>query len=85
MPHVTPIGMWSYDERSETIEVRGRDLERTKKFRDVGHSGRAALVVDDVVAPWQPRGVEIRGDAEARRGTDPVIRIHPRRVVSWGL
>jgi pyridoxamine 5'-phosphate oxidase family protein len=61
------------------------DLTRTRKFRDVARTGRAALVIDDVLPPWQPRGVEVRGRAEAIEGDAPVIRIHPDRVVTWGI
>lgn len=84
MPHVTPVG-WSYDPDADVIEVSGYSFAATKKYRDVAGTGRAALVVDDVVPPWQPRGIEIRGDAEALPEPEPRIRIHPRRIVSWGL
>ena len=84
MPHVVPVG-WSYDEESGTINIRGFDLEQTKKFRDVEHSGRAALVIDDVLPPWRPRGIEVRGDAETVLEPEPLIRIHPKRIVSWGF
>lgn len=83
-PHVAPVG-WSLDPGSEVIEVGGRNLTATKKFRDVARSGRAAIVIDDVLPPWQPRGVEVRGRAEAIDGPQPRIRIHPERIVSWGL
>jgi pyridoxamine 5'-phosphate oxidase family protein len=33
----------------------------------------------------QPRGVEIRGRAEAISKPNPVIRIYPERIVGWGL
>lgn len=84
MPHLAPVG-FSYEPDSDTIEVRGHSLERTKKFRDVARTGRAAVVVDDVLPPWSPRGVEVRGRAEAVESPEPVIRIHPERIVSWGL
>jgi pyridoxamine 5'-phosphate oxidase family protein len=85
-PHVVPVG-WSYDSADETIEVGGVDLEHTKKFRDVRRNGRAAIVIDDIasVDPWRVRGVEIRGRAEALSRPVPLIRIHPERVVSWGI
>jgi pyridoxamine 5'-phosphate oxidase family protein len=85
-PHVVPVG-WIYNAARETIDISGNDLERSKKFRDVVHSGRAAIVVDDLesVDPWRPRGVEVRGRAEAIPLPTPLIRIHPERVVSWGL
>jgi pyridoxamine 5'-phosphate oxidase family protein len=86
MPHVVPVG-FSYDADTDAIEVRGHDLARTKKFRDVRRAGRAAIVVDDLasVDPWRPRGVEVRGMAEAVGRPQPLIRIRPDRVVSWGL
>jgi pyridoxamine 5'-phosphate oxidase family protein len=83
-PHVTPVGMWNVTD-DHTIEVTGHNFTKTKKFRDVTRTGRAAIVVDDVLPPWQPRGVEVRGRAEAVDGPRPCIRIYPERVVSWGL
>lgn len=85
-PHVVPVG-WSYNAEHDTIDVGGRDLARTKKFRDVARAGRAAIVIDDLasVTPWRPRAVAVRGRAEAVAGPQPVIRIHPDRVRSWGL
>jgi pyridoxamine 5'-phosphate oxidase family protein len=85
-PHVTPVG-FAYDPDTDSVDVGGRDLTATKKFRDVMHAGRAAIVVDDLasVDPWHPRGVEVRGRAEAIETPVPFIRIHPERVVSWGL
>lgn len=64
MPHVAPVG-WSYNAELGTIEIGGLDFARTKKFRDVARNGRAAIVIDDVLPPWRPRGVEVRGEAEA--------------------
>jgi pyridoxamine 5'-phosphate oxidase family protein len=84
-PHITPVGMWSVDPDSEVVEVTGHDLAATKKFRDVGRTGRVAIVVDDVLPPFQPRGVEIRGRAEALSDPEPRIRIHPQRIIGWGL
>ncbi len=84
MPHVAPVG-WSYNDQDGAIEGRGHSLERTKKFRDVAATGKAAIVIDDVLPPWQPRGVEIRGRVEASEDPQAVIRIHPERIVSWGV
>ena len=85
-PHVTPVGMLSRNAELDTIDVGGHDLTSTKKFRDVARSGRAAFVVDDVLQPpWRPRGIELRGRAEAVDGPRPLIRIHPQRIVSWGI
>ena len=83
-PHVVPVG-WTYNPDQDTIDVGGRDFAATKKFRDVARNPRAAIVIDDVLPPWQPRGVEVRGRAEALDGPQPMVRIHPERIVSWGL
>lgn len=84
MPHIAPVG-WSLVADASVVEISGRDFAATKKFRDVARTGVAAIVIDDVLPPWQPRGVEIRGQAEAVEGPEPRIRIHPTRIVSWGL
>jgi len=85
-PHVVPVG-WIYNAARDTIDVGGVDLEQSKKFRDVARSGRAAIVIDDVEStdPWRPRAIEVRGRAEAIALPTPLIRIHPERIVSWGL
>lgn len=84
-PHVMPIGMYTLDETLDVIDTAGRELSGTKKWRDVARSGRAAIVVDDVLPPFSPRGIEVRGRAEVVEGPQPVIRIHPERIVAWGL
>jgi pyridoxamine 5'-phosphate oxidase family protein len=85
-PHVVPVG-FSLNPEEDAIEVRGRAIGATKKFRDVERSGRAAIVVDDLAStdPWHPRGVEVRGRAEAIRAPEALIRIRADRVLSWGL
>jgi pyridoxamine 5'-phosphate oxidase family protein len=85
-PHVVPVA-WIYNAVRDTIDVGGYELERTKKFRDVRRGGRVAIVIDDLASedPWHPRGLEVRGRGEAITLPTPLIRIHPERVVSWGL
>ena len=85
-PHVVPVG-WRYDPEHDAIEIGGVNLEQTKKFRDVRRTGRAAVVIDDLASttPWRPRGVEVRGRAETVAGARSVIRLHPNRIVSWGI
>jgi pyridoxamine 5'-phosphate oxidase family protein len=85
-PHVVPVA-WIYNAVRETIDVGGHELEGSKKFRDVARNGRAAIVIDDLAStdPWHPRGIEVRGRGEAIALPTPLIRIHPERIVSWGL
>jgi pyridoxamine 5'-phosphate oxidase family protein len=93
VPHVVPVA-FRYNPDADSIDVGGHDFARRKKFRDVQRTGVAALVVDDVLPPWQPRAVEVRGAAATLESggkaimeafDDPIIRITPRRIVSWGL
>jgi pyridoxamine 5'-phosphate oxidase family protein len=84
MPHIAPVG-WHLDPDAETVLITGRNLAATKKFRDVASTGRAAIVIDDVLPPWRPRGVEVRGRATAIDDAESRIQIQPTRIVSWGL
>lgn len=85
-PHVVPTG-WVHNPQTNTIDISGHDLSRTRKFRDVAATGRAAVVIDDVetVQPWRPRAIEVRGPAQALHNPKPLIRIHPEQISSWGL
>jgi pyridoxamine 5'-phosphate oxidase family protein len=85
-PHVVPVG-FIYNAARDTIDVGGIELEQSKKFRDIARRGRAAIVIDDLEStdPWRPRGIEVRGRGEAIALPTPLIRIHPERIVSWGL
>lgn len=91
-PHVVPLG-WTYNPALDTIDVGGRDFARTRKFRNARANPKVTLVIDDVLPPWRPRCVMVRGDAEAlteATGADgerlgAIIRIRPVEVLSWGL
>lgn len=85
-PHVVPTG-WTYNAILGTVDVTGRDVQTTKKFRDVTRRPRAAIVIDGVAdgGGWSPWAIEIAGRAEAVSGPPALIRIHPERVRAWGL
>jgi pyridoxamine 5'-phosphate oxidase family protein len=89
-----PVGFF-YNADLGTVDIGGSNMGSTRKFRNVQATGRAAFVVDDLasVQPWRVRGVEIRGRAEALADVEPpgkgysgeLIRIHPDRIIAWGL
>lgn len=92
-PHVVPVG-FRYDPESDTIEIGGHHFAGSRKWRHVGGHPRVAFVIDDVLPPWQPRSIEILADAERiEHGGEKLgpgfaaefIRLHPRRVIAWGL
>lgn len=94
-PHVVPVA-FRYNAETETIDIGGHNLAKSKKFRDAGETGLAAFVVDDVLpgAQWRARGLEVRGRTEvfSEGGSeivsdfsDELIRISPERIVGWGI
>ena len=92
-PHVVPVG-FRYNAELDMIDIGGHGIGSSKKFRDIAHNANVAFVVDDVLPPWKPRSIEVRGRAEllleggptVHPGFDPeMIRIFPRRIISWGL
>ena len=93
-PQSRPVGFFVNDELG-TIDIGGHNIVQSQKFRNVQRDARVSLVVDDLatIDPWAPRGIEIRGTAEAlpdaappRPGFSPgLIRIRPQRVLGWGL
>src|SRR3954451_8879707 len=90
--HVVPA-RFRYNAETDTIDVFGGGMGVSKKYRDVGRTGRAAFVVDDVPERGKQRGVEVRGRAEAvpeggdiMSGADPQFkRIAPAYIASWGI
>ena len=85
-PHVVPVG-WTHNVEHDTIDVTGNELHQTKKFRDVDRTGRAAVVIDDLASinPFRPRAIEVRGHAQAITEPKALIRVHPERIISWGI
>ncbi len=92
-PHVVPV-TFRYDPEHDAIDVGGMRMSQTKKLRDVQRTGRASIVIDDVLPPWQPRMIEVRGTAAVIPGggkafgeqfEDTIVRIQPTRIVSFGI
>jgi pyridoxamine 5'-phosphate oxidase family protein len=74
--------------------VGGLRMSQTKKLRDAQRTGRASIVIDDVLPPWQPRMIEVRGTATVlpeggkalnERFEDTIVRIQPARIISFGI
>lgn len=91
-PHVVPVS-FRHNAELDVIDIGGHGISKSKKFRDILQNANVAFVVDDVLPPWQPRFLEIRGRAEQvfeggesfGPGFDPeMIRIFPRRIISFG-
>lgn len=96
---INPV-TFRYNKATDTIDIGGRHMATSQKFRNVADNGRVAFVVDDLVSArsWRPRCVETRGRGEAiAEPTDSawageelgwdgaIIRIHARRIVSYGI
>ena len=92
-PHVVPVG-FRYNPELDTIDIGGHNIVPTKKYREAVQHGRVAFVVDDVLPPWKPRGIEVRGRVQAlpeggkeimKDFSPEIIRIYPTHIVSWGI
>jgi PPOX class F420-dependent enzyme/OxyR family protein/uncharacterized protein (TIGR02246 family) len=86
-PQNKPVG-YRYNADLGTIDIVGFDMERSAKYRNIGVNPAVSFVVDDAVGEGAEnmRMLEIRGDAEqVAAGGSHLIRIHPRRVVSWNV
>lgn len=78
-----------------TIDIGGMRMQSSRKYKNVEAGGRVSFVVDQQVSvdPYVIRGIEVRGTAEALEDQDPpfppqersIIRIHPERIISWGI
>ncbi|MEU8782182.1 PPOX class F420-dependent oxidoreductase [Streptomyces sp. NPDC048637] len=98
-PQVRPVGFVLNDD--DTVDIGGPALRRSQKYRNAQARPEVSLLIDDMapaddpIAPGWGRGVEIRGRAELLTLDAPpmapdffsndVIRIHPRRIISWHL
>jgi pyridoxamine 5'-phosphate oxidase family protein len=91
--HVVPVG-FRYNPEHDTIDIGGYDFVTSKKYRDALRYGRVAFVVDDVLPPWKPRFVEVRGTAQAESTggaqivpnfAQEMLRITPTYIVSFGV
>ena len=95
-PQIAPVG-FRYDAEQDVIYIGGQYLSQSKKFRNILHNPHVSLVIDDVLPPGPPRGVEIRGIAETVETggntlfganypvDEAMIRITPVRIIGWGL
>jgi pyridoxamine 5'-phosphate oxidase family protein len=94
LPQVKPLG-FTYNASLGTIDITGFNMLGSAKYRNVKAHPNVAFVVDEVTAPTMEGAhfLEIRGHAETAIGPeDPtghlspeVIRIHPRRIVSFNI
>ncbi|HTX92511.1 MAG TPA: PPOX class F420-dependent oxidoreductase [Anaerolineales bacterium] len=94
-PQNAPVG-FRYNPEADTIDIGGRFMSASKKFRNVQNHPQVAFVIDDILPPRQVRGIEIRGTAEALPSgasaifgelfpDDAILRITPQRIIVWGL
>src|SRR5438105_12934195 len=63
-PQIAPV-TFRYNTELDAIDIGGLNMGETQKFRNVARNGLTSFVIDDIAPPFQPRGIEIRGHAEA--------------------
>ena len=87
-PQIAAVG-FRYNPELDTIDIGGYDNANTQKFRNIARNGLASFLVDDVLPPWKPRTLEIRGHAQALPDggqyapnmSPALIRITPKRII----
>src|SRR5260370_7087281 len=77
-PQIAPVG-FRYNAELEVIDIGGRYLSQSKKFRNILDNPHVSLVIDDVLPPWQPRGVEIQWIAHTKPSVENALFLphHP--------
>ena len=93
-PQVKPLG-FSYNPTLDTIDITGFNMVRSAKYRNVQMNPNVAFVVDEVTEQSMEGAhfLEVRGVAETAVGihdlqghlAPEIIRIHPRRIVSFNV
>ncbi len=92
-PQVVPVG-FRYNPETDTLDIGGHGVADTAKWRYAERHLRVAFVVDDVLPPWQPRSVLVNADVELLQSggqdmgkgfSQEIMRLHPVRVISWGI
>jgi pyridoxamine 5'-phosphate oxidase family protein len=91
---VNPVAAY-YNDVHHTLDIGGHGMAASRKFRNLATNDSIAIVFDDIAStdPWRVRCIEVRGRGEAlidppdsaAAMPGPIIRIHPRRVISWGI
>ena len=91
--HVVPVG-FRYNPEHDTIDIGGHNIIASRKYREALRHGRIAFVVDDVLPPWKPRFVEVRGTVQAfseggkainEHFVSDILRLTPTYIVSVGI
>ena len=59
-PQIAPV-TFLYNVELDTIDIGGLHNGESQKFRNVPRNGLASFVVDDVLPPFQPRGIRFVG------------------------
>ena len=89
-PHVVPVN-FLFNPEFESIDIVGRELPTSLKYKNIVNNGRVAFVVDDIVSlsPYLARMIEIRGHAEIvrRSENDPLphaleMSLEMRRIIA---
>ena len=93
-PQNNPV-TFRHNHDAGTIDIGGREMPVTRKFRNVQRNPHVSFVVDDLesIQPWKSRFIEIRGHAEALADAEPlmpgmsrgIIRIRPHRIIAFGI
>lgn len=82
-----------FDFDGERFYIGGRNLARSRKYKNVAAGNRlVSLIIDDLAStkPWRPRGIKVHGVAEivhhsGYAGAGEYLAVSPQVSWSWGL
>jgi len=93
-PQLNPVSCY-FNLATETIDIGGHNMGSSQKYHNVTCNPLVAVIIDDMANfdPSTIRCLEIRGRAlaisaptdSAAKTDGPIIRVVPRRIVSWGI
>ncbi len=93
-PHIVAV-TFRFNTALGTVDFGGRPpVSARKYYGNIQWNPKVAFVIDDVIPPWSPRGIEVRGTATSVPTggkqlvsvfDDEFIRITPTRIRAWGL
>lgn len=94
-PQNKPVG-YRYNPTLGTIDIAGSEMKHSAKYRNIVVNPDVSFVIDDIIGEGREgvRFIELRGRAEPATTADDadvvgtgaeIIRIYPRRVVSYNI
>jgi len=85
-PHVVPVGFTHNREQTRSTSAAVTSSRPRSSATSLAAAAQpSSSTILRAPIPGDLRGIEVRGRAEALTEPRALIRIHPARIVSWGI